>query len=212
MRMVRALAVTLSAVVAIALPLSAAGQSAARKCGSDRRAIKTRYVTGTPDHEYGVPEFLALSRPERSKKKGAYQARLIEGGQEGRVVSLRGWLHGAAFSADDSDYHVQISAAPDDCDQMVVVEIPDDHCVYDKALAKPALKARRFIDRALGKSPTTSYRRPGRPVEVVVTGQLFYDLHHENAKDPGGGRGKGHCKAGGLWEVHPVTMIAAASQ
>lgn len=95
---------------------------------------------------------------------------------------------------------------------MVIVEIPDPACVLDEALADAALRARRFIDGLLGGPLTTTYRRSGSPVEVLVTGQLFYDLHHEGSASPGGGRGTGGCKAGGLWEVHPVTRIEAVSR
>ncbi len=210
MRVTRSLRVALLAVVALAFSPPAAAQPATGKCGVDRRAIKTRHVSGAPAREFTVSEFLALNRPTHAEKRSAYKAKLIEGGEEGQVVSLRGWLHGAALSADDSDYHVQLSGSKDNCDEMVIVEIPDDHCVFDAPLAKPALRARKFIDKALGKAPRTTYRRMKTPREVIVTGQLFYDLHHEMSADPGGRRGKGKCKAGGLWEVHPVVKLAFA--
>ncbi len=202
-------------VASLSVPISTQAQPATGKCGSDRKPVKTRFVSGAADHRFSVSEFLALGRPDRSEKKSAYQAKLIEGGQEGRMVSLRGFLHGAALSADDSDYHIQITSSPDNCAEMIIVEVPDDHCVDDAALAEPALRIRKFIAKLLGKTPTRTYRRVTTPTEVIVTGQLFYDLHHESSTDPGGGRGKApknqHCKAGGLWEVHPVIEIKAVS-
>lgn len=203
-------AAVIAALLAITLSQPAAAQSATGKCGVDRKPVKTRFVSGTPDHRFSVSEFLALSVPARTAKKSAYQAKVIEGGQEGRLVSLRGFLHGAALSADDSDYHIQITGSPGNCAQMIIVEVPDDHCLPDARLAAPALRVRKFIDKALGKAPRTTYRRMTNPREVIVTGQLFYDLHHETAADPGGRRGKGKCKAGGLWEVHPIVSIAFA--
>ena len=201
--------VALLAAVALTFSAPAAAQSATGRCGVDRRAIKTRHVSGAVARNFTVSEFLALNRPAHGKPKN-YKAQLIEGGDEGQVVSLRGWLHGAALSADDSDYHIQLTASQDNCDEMVIVEVPDDHCVFDAPLAKPALRVRRFVDKALGKAPRTTYRRMTVPREVIVTGQLFYDLHHETAADPGGRRGKGKCKAGGLWEVHPIVAITLA--
>ncbi len=207
---IRAVVATLVAIATISAPEFVAAQSATGKCGIDRKPVKTRFVSGTPDHQFSVSEFLALGVPARSGKKTAYQAKLIEGGQEGRLVSLRGFLHGAALSADDSDYHIQVTGLPDNCDQMIIVEVPDDHCLPDARLAKPALSVRKFIDKALGKAPRGTYRRMNAPREVIVTGQLFYDLHHETAADPGGRRGKGKCKARGLWEVHPIVDITFA--
>ncbi len=205
------LALTLSVILAAVVP--GMGHAAARACGSDRKPIKTRFVSGDPNKEFKVEEFLALSKPARSKKVSAYQDKLIEGGQEGRVVRLRGFLHGAAFSRDDSDYHIQLSGVEGDCTNVVIVEVPDDHCVDDARLAKPALRVRQAIDKILGKRPTQKYRSPAATVEVLVTGQLFYDLHHESSTDPGGNRGKprGTCKAGGLWEIHPITKIEVVS-
>jgi hypothetical protein len=201
--------VALTLSVALSAMLPQAAHAAGRACGSDRKPIKTRFVSGAPDQTFTVHEFLTLGKPARGKKVSFYRDRLIEGGQEGRVVSLRGFLHGAALSRDDSDYHIQLSGVEGDCSNVVVVEVPDDHCVDDSRLAKPALRVRRAIDKILGKQPTKTYRSAAAPVEVVVTGQLFYDIHHERHTDPGGGRGKprGKCKAGGLWEIHPIMKI-----
>jgi len=75
--------VALLTAVALTFSPPATAQPATGKCGVDRRAIKTRHVSGTPDREFTVSEFLALNRPAHGKPKN-YKAQFIEGGDEAR--------------------------------------------------------------------------------------------------------------------------------
>lgn len=62
-------AVVVAVLLALTFSPLVAAQSATGKCGVDRRAIKTRHVSGTPAQEFTVSEFLALNRPVHGQPK-----------------------------------------------------------------------------------------------------------------------------------------------
>jgi len=124
--------------------------------------------------------------------------------KEGDIVMIEGYLQRAHCSADDDDYHVEISTSPtsNDC---FIVEIPNGR--YMKASYNKQADAGRKIIRDMfgGRKPHGTL---DTPIKVHVMGSLFYDSQHYSKKNPQGGgrRGTNQC-ATNLWEIHPVLSI-----
>ena len=143
-----------------------------------------------------------------------YQDALIasptaDGLHEGDIVATSGWLTVVMRSADDSDYHVQLSTARAST-SCFIVEIPKDARGYASAgvVRAAAAKERPWIRDQLvrGREPSTHGSRMLGPPYVRVVGQLFYDDAHLDT-GPRGVRGQ---TARSLWELHPVVGIAFA--
>lgn len=163
-----------------------------------------------------IEDLLALpDAPGVAKSDPRYQtARIPEpigrlGLREGQLVTTRGWLHLVAHPADD-DYHLQLTASPTDGDHCLIVEIPDPDKTADARLRPLVSAARTWVrDQALhGDKPGKKGDELTPPIQVTVTGALFYDDAHVG-EPPRGKRGQ---HAATLWEIHPVTSIAPVAQ
>ncbi len=174
----------------------------------ERWALKTSYAelqtAPTPigiDYlsELPVPTGVTLGRYNRNLIPGKFG-----GFREGEFVRTTGWLHLAAFSTDDSDYHLQITGTSKSGDNCVIVEIPDPRNAA-RILVLDHWKADRiFIDSLCGgRRPSAGGTVLRHPVRVVITGQLFYDISHRDPQS----RGKKKMKAATSWEIHPVWTI-----
>ena len=209
-------AISWLAAASTAITVGAYAQDATVVCGgSDRWAIKTTADTSTTtlaavaaQRPKTVDDILRQRRPDWSPPKSKYQNQRIAG-PEGTTVRLRGWIYRIGHDGNDSDYHLQLVANPNDCQgQSVLVEVPDDRCVVGGNLVPFVRTARNELDVLLGHQPTLhGGEAPPRPTEIIVTGQLFYDLHHEKRDGKPEVRGHGNCKAGTLWELHPVLAV-----
>jgi len=124
-------------------------------------------------------------------------------------VRVRGWLYRIGHDPNDSDYHLQLVTDLNNCtNKSVIVEVPDDRCVKEGTLIPLVHTTRNELDVLLGHQPTLQGgEAPPKATEVIVTGRLFYDLHHEKGDGTPELRGHGGCKAGTLWEVHPVLAV-----
>src|SRR5882762_7646045 len=166
----------------------ALGQTDAVVCGgSDRWSIKTSADTsqGVLDAAAAatpktVDDMLNQATPSWSAPKSKYQNRAIPG-DEGTTVRVRGWLYRIGHDPKDSDYHLQLVNDLNNCAQRsVIVEVPDDRCVTGANLVPFVHTARNELDVMLGHQPTLKGGEPPpKRTEVIVTGRLFYDLHHE---------------------------------
>ena len=198
------------------LPFATRAQNDSVVCGgSDRWPIKTTADTSkevldaaaasTPK---SVDDLLSQQRPPWKAPKSSYQNKGIPG-DEGTVVRVRGWLYKIGHDPKDSDYHLQLVTDLQSCvNKSVLVEVPDDRCVVAANLVPFERTARNELDVMLGHQPTMQGgEAPPKATEVVVTGRLFYDLHHEKSDGSPEPRGHGECKAGTLWEVHPVFAV-----
>jgi hypothetical protein len=203
-------------VVVATLVSGARAQTNSVVCGgSDRWPIKTTADTSkqvldaaaasTPK---SVDDLLNLQRPSWTPPKSNYQNKAIPGA-EGTVVRVRGWLYKIGHDPKDSDYHLQLVTDLQNCvGKAVIVEVPDDRCVVAANLVPFERTSRNELDVMLGHLPTLQGgEAPPKPTEVIVTGRLFYDLHHEKGDGSPEPRGHGDCKAGTLWEVHPVFAV-----
>ncbi len=88
------------------------------------------------------------------------------------------------------------------------MEVPEPAAAPTEALRTRFQTVRDFIKSKLlkDKEPSTKGSVLAHPAYVEVTGQLFYDDSHVGDQP----RGKKGCKAGTLWELHPVTPIQFA--
>ena len=206
----------LPGAVLLALASQARAQTDSVVCGgSDRWTIKTTADTSqavlnaakaaTPKT---VDDLLNLAKPSWLPPKAQYQNKPIAG-DEGTTLRVRGWLYRIGHDPNDSDYHLQLVTDLKNCtNRSVIVEVPDDRCVTGANLVPFVRTARNELDVMLGHQPTLKGgEAPSKATEVVVTGPLFYDLHHEKADGTPELRGHGVCKAGTLWEVHPVFAV-----
>jgi len=202
--------------VLLVMATGARGQTDAVVCGgSDRWSIKTSADTSQSVLDAAaaaipktVDDMLNQARPSWSPPKSQYQNRAIPG-DEGTTVRVRGWLYRIGHDPKDSDYHLQLVSDLNNCFQRsVIVEVPDDRCVTGANLVPFVRTARNALDVMLGHQPKLQGGEPPpKPTEVIVTGRLFYDLHHEKRDGTPELRGHGNCKAGTLWEVHPVIAV-----
>jgi hypothetical protein len=114
----------------------------------------------------------------------------------------------------DGDYHMQLSAAYDQRDPVMIVEIPRPEFVSDAGLQQRLTAARSLLDTKLhGGNEIENKICILHPPKIKVGGQLFFDRTHLSAKKgPGGGRGKDGHEAASLWEIHPVTDVAFVSK
>jgi hypothetical protein len=202
--------------IAVVLIPGARAQDDSVVCGgSDRWPIKTTADTSQSVFDAAaasppksVDDLLSEPRPRWTAPKSSYQKKAIPG-DEGIVVRVRGWLYRIGHDPNDSDYHLQLVTDPKHCtNKSVIVEVPDDRCVVAANLVPFERTARNELDVMLGHQPTLNGgESPPKPIEVIVTGRLFYDLHHEKKNGSPALRGHGACKAGTLWEVHPVFAV-----
>ena len=190
--------------------------------GVERWDIKTSLMPGTigqAPHQITFTHLRDLHGPsaallhDTSIRMRKAQA---TGPQEGDIVSTTGWVQLVAVEATkkkntdivtDGDYHIQVSAARDNRDGVVIVEVPRPEFVSDPAL-KQKVDALRAMLRTKLHGGTEFSRNSGscivHPVRMQLVGQLFYDASHTTSGDPGGGRGKQGHKAATLWEIHPL--------
>lgn len=176
----------------------------------ERWKIKTSYAVAPVTAKtinLSTLETLGEPLPGQPKPVSKYAATLLPGKfhgfKEGDFVQTTAWLHLAAFSADDSDYHLQVTRSKTSGNNCVIVEIPDPRNAPNKETRTQWENARKFIDSLCGNKRPSEGGKPVGPLHVRVTGQLFYDLSHETP----GSRGKNGMKAITSWEVHPVWKI-----
>ena len=180
-----------------------------------RWQVKT---TLAPDADLEHPTFVSLpvlasfpDAPGVAKSDRRYQTARIPAYpnaphlREGEIVSTRGWLRLVAHPG-DGDYHLQLTPSPTQTAGALIVEIPDSDRTPDGRLRPIVSAVRRFVrdDLLGGEKPKKKGTLLPQPVEVTVTGALFYDDAHVG-EPPRGKRGE---TAGTLWEIHPVTSIA----
>jgi hypothetical protein len=192
------------------------------KGNTDRRFVKTTVVpTNASATKLDLGDLIHLNNPGLSKatfdQLEHTNARLSlkwpignQALSEGARVWTEGWLVHASCEKDDGDYHVQLALTAVNPTECLIVEVPDpDFLAANNPMKQTAAKVRAAIRQIYGGSPNGP---PPRPIQVRVEGQLFLDAHHYSPTKPngggGGGRGKSHCGATNLWEVHPMTAVA----
>lgn len=123
---------------------------------------------------------------------------------EGDIVSVEGYLYRTKCEH-DGDYHVEIGSTPTRTAKgCLIVEIPDPDQIAAADLREAVTAARSALEADAHEWELDQQR-------VRVVGQLFLDESHAEATSGGGGRGTARC-ARHLWEIHPVTGIAAVAQ
>jgi len=213
-------AVALFAAVSLLL---LAGDATARelvlKPGKARWAIKTS-VPANFDLDHGLTisfaDFIQLPDPpgaaKRNRRSSTRRYPAAPGyPAEGTIVTVEGWLQLVALEK-DGDYHLQISARPEDGNDCIIVEVPKDTAAFEH---DPQLRLRAGEVRTRVRAVLPRHAEPSdrgvlvpRRVRARVTGQLFFDDAHVG--DPP--RGKRRMKAATLWEIHPITAIELFAQ
>ena len=197
------------------LPASkAVAQAACIGVGVKRWAVKTMAPSpGTEAKAIDLKAFGALPPPPDFKKKtrligtrytGVIGANL----HEGDLVRVAGWVQFIKTSADDCDYHIQITPKRGGKSGTIIVEIPqpDARHVADPTLRGQLLAARTALHQQLhlkGEPPAKGLFLDGEYMEFV--GALFFDGNNYPHCDSRGKR----TPAVTCWEVHPVIASRA---
>jgi hypothetical protein len=148
-------------------------------------------------------DYIVFDR-ERKVETGRMRGKDSHRPQEGDVVYTEGYVQMVMLSADDGDYHVQLTTDPKKRADCMIVEVP-----YEKFVDDPGLPDEGTIRQTLRtklKPKSGEFSKSGtcmlHPPRMGVTGQLFYDVHHDGK--PSGRHG---CHAPNVWELHPVFKI-----
>lgn len=205
-------------LAAAALAQQAAKQAAqpATRPGVERWPIKTSVPAGKQKAQVvALTDMLALPNVDGVNKNDKdYQSARIPAQtgmkfSEGTLITTTGWLHLVAGET-DGDYHIQVSNSATSGDQCLIVEVPNPDPEYvASADLRPGFETvRNYIKTKFlaNQDPSPRGSVMQHPIFVKVTGILFYDDSHVG--DPP--RGKKGMKAATLWELHPVTVLAAA--
>ena len=198
------------AAACILLPAKSTAQAACTGVGVNRWAVKTMApASGAEARAIDPKAFGALPAPPDFRKKTRQLGTRYTGAigpnlHEGDLVRVAGWVQFIKTSADDCDYHIQITPKRGGKAGSIIVEIPqpDARHVADPALRAKLLAARAALHQQLhltGEPPAKGLRFPD-PVYLELVGALFFDGNDYPQCDA---RGKG-TGAVTCWEIHPV--------
>ncbi len=191
--------------------MPAGAQAACAAVGSERWAVKTSApIDSANPHPFTAMEFAALPAPPHILDHGEklrntrYPDPITAGLHEGDLVSVTGWVQLIKLSADDCDYHIQITPTRDGTSGTVIVEIPDGDAehVADAALRSQLASERQLIRQQLNLKgePSKGGNVIGGRAYLEFTGALFFDGPHYPHCDARGEK----AKAVTCWELHPV--------
>lgn len=200
-----------------------AGQSAAQRActsvGTNRWAVKTMApITSSNPRTFDAQSFAHIPLPRGIDKKGVkkldarYTAPVGGNLHEGDLVRVTGWVQFIKTSADDCDYHIQLTPTQDGRTGTIIVEIPepDAQHVADPALRPQLAAARESLRQQLqlkGDPRKRGIRLDGRAY-MEFTGALFFDGNDYPECDR-----QGHgTPAVTCWEVHPVVASRILSK
>ena len=196
---------------------TAAAQIGCAPVGANRWTVKTTAPTPSiAPHAFDARDFARLPAPPGVERKSIrqlderYGTRIVGTLREGDPVSVSGWVQFIKTSADDCDYHIQITPTRGGRNGTIIVEIPepDARHVGDPALRTRLATARQALRQQLhlnGDPPRHGVVLTS-PVYMEFTGALFFDANDYPACDR---RGHG-TPAATCWEVHPVTSSRVA--
>jgi hypothetical protein len=190
------------AIALAALPAFAQGDSCP-KCGTERWDIKTlsdpaaKQVDLTPKTAT-VKELYDMTAPTEGATRNT---------SEKKTYTVHAKLVGYKIEFDkknntgDHDFHIVIQDM--NGPETMVVEIPDPQCggVCSSGERAAILQARKSFLNGVAQPPEASFRTLATPVDVDITGVLFFDFAHGQT-----GLAK-NCV-----ELHPVLSIKFASK
>ena len=204
--------------------VSASADDGAFIPGKDRWSVKTSVAVSPPFttvKSIDMSLLESMTPPVINSPQAAFDnawiPTLLNGFQEGQIVTTTGYVHYVQYKKDDSDYHIQMNDKPTndlaDLSPCVVVEVPHPMATSNTDLSQKYATVRKFLrDNCFGGGAPKG--KVDTIVKVQITGQLFFDVFHffQKPNDPGGGRGSQlgtglPMKATTDWEVHPIIDI-----
>ena len=178
--------------------------------GVKRAAAKTS-VSEQPTTEYETLEKLLGDLPGDEAMRN-HQPPIATSPSSGRVaeedrnVTVRAWLY-ALKKEKDNDFHLIIGTDPNaNAIQYLTAEIsglPNDPATRMQ-LAVPRQALKDFLHEK-HKTVGDRFVRISPPVPVVVSGSLFFDIHHSVGEV--GVKTAPKRIPTTVWEIHPVTRI-----
>ena len=195
--------------------------------GKNRWAVKTSVAVSPPFTSVKPIDMTLLEKmtpPVINSPQAAFDTAwipsLLNGFQEGQIVTTTGYVHYVQYKTDDSDYHIQMNDKPtndlSDLTPCVVVEVPHPMATSDTNLSQKFAAVRKFLrDNCFGGIAPKG--KVDKVIKVQITGQLFFDVFHffQKPNEPGGGRGSQlgpglPMHATTDWEIHPIIDIKLA--
>ena len=181
-----------------------------RFVGTDRKAAKISIAAGSAEQIPLADLVAELSAQEGAMlhhnpaiKKAASSGRVAE---EKRNVTVEGWVHFAKKET-DNDYHV-ILGSTDDPSKGVLMNVevsglpPHNSAAFQRLSGARRAFEDAFLDALESGSKYTQFE----PVQVRITGSVFFDIDHAAGKvGPDGFRPRT------AWEIHGVTKIVFAN-
>lgn len=197
------------------LVIFAVGCKKSGEANETRVAIKTSFprdVDPMSPRALMFSDFVAMpAPPDVTKNDPRYEKARIPafsnplGLKEGDVVSVRGYLHRAAYMG-DGDYNMRLNDSPTSADGYMVVEIPDDDDVDNEHLrgmirfARGIVKGQILSGSELSKQGTMLENAP----YVEIYGQLYFN--DRTVGDAPQADAQGTHRATN-WEIHPGISI-----
>lgn len=210
-KVIRATAISACACLAI----FTLGCKKSGEANEARVAIKTSFPKGVDPmspRALRFSDFVAMpAPPDVAKNDPRYEKARIPafsnplGLKEGDVVSVRGYLHRAAYMG-DGDYNLRLNDSPTSADGCMVIEIPDDDDVDDKHVRGMIEMARGVVKAQIlnGSEPSKQGTTPLDAPYVEIYGQLYFN--DRSVGDPPRTDTQGNHRATN-WEIHPGISI-----
>lgn len=202
-------------VFAVFTTLNAGSAQVCAAVGSERWTVKTTAPITTHARQIDLVAFGKLPTPtdihgpHDKMLDTRYPTAIQAGLHEGDLVSVSGWVQKIKTSADDCDYHIEITPLKDGSSGLVIVEIPEPDAAHvaDANLRGQlqALRSSLLTKLNLTGEPTMGGNKIGGRAYMSFTGALFFDGPHA----PGCARGTGKASVT-CWELHPVVAAEFA--
>lgn len=197
------------------IAFSAQGCKKSGEASEAREAIKTSFpkdVDPMSPRALKFAEIVAMPAPaDVTKNDPRYEKARIPafanplGLKEGDVVSVRGYLHRAAYMG-DGDYNLRLNDSPSSADGYMVIEIPDYDDVDDKHVRGMIQMARGMVKAQLlsGSEPSKQGSTLQNAPYVEISGQLYFN--DRSVGDPPRTDAQGTHRATN-WEIHPGISV-----
>jgi len=174
--------------------------------GKDRKASKTS-IAKAAEVEYTTLPALFRTLPPDDEMRGYYppiskssDSQRVE--EEQRNVTIKTAFIFVIYREGDNDYHM-IIGSNGDTSRAVLMNVEISGLPEKSSSDYETLKnVRQIIVEKFGMISSTKKLCVNNPLEISVSGSLFYDIDHKP-----GVVGYRNLKPKTAWEIHPVTDI-----
>ena len=121
--------------------------------------------------------------------------------REKKIVSATGYAWVIKLSDDDCDVHIEMSEKNSKKGKRIIAEIPNtsDYCNLHNRIMEDLVNKFHLNKKKDYRFDKTD--NGGKPIQLTVTGYLFWDSGHPTNKN------HGTKQVGSVWEIHPVSQL-----